>query len=318
MVWRGKGRRKAARALKEAKAGSEDDLPDTPDVEANADSSESKPSKPKPLTSAETKTESSKSRSKGKSKARARTPLPKGRPSKKRDDGRRDRSRAPRPASSPAPFIIAGAFVLGAILIVVIVSSKRGERRSARSDSRASSGDAHAYSSGNPAPAVRSSGTTHAPAPPRPRGGAASPEIRFVLRGLTRTDDGRYMTAGCGRCGTRFTSRVETCPGASCGARIRWPEDKKKCRFCCPHDKLKVDDLDQIPKDDRDGFCAYCGGSGKDPDYKAESSYIAFGITRDGTGSGTNPGACIICKGSNKCARCVGSGWIEIPDTFGD
>ncbi len=322
MVWRGKGRRKAVRALKEAKAGSEDDLPDTPDVEAKADSSGSEAKPSKPLTSAETKTESAKS--KAKTKARSRTPLPKGRSSKRRDGGgrrgerddddRRDRGRVARPTSSPAPFIIAGAFVLGAIFIVAIVASKRDSRRPVRGDSSASSGGGHAYSS-DPVSAGHSSSGAAAPA--RPRGGSAAVSIRAVHRGLSRAGDERGWTAACARCSTRVTSQVGTCPNSTCGAALRWDTRKQiKCEFCCPPDKLTVKDLNEIPENDRRGFCAFCGGSGKDPDYKAENSRLPFGMSRDGTGGRIKAGGCVICKGSGQCRKCTGYGHVDMPETF--
>ncbi|MHC5056371.1 MAG: hypothetical protein ACYTKD_16870 [Planctomycetota bacterium] len=297
MVWRGKGRRKAARALKGAGGGSEGQSAGSPAP-----------------------------------KMKSRTPLPKGRSSKRRDGGGRggrrggrggdddergERGRMARPQSSPAPFIIAGAFVLGAIVIVAIVaSSKRESARYAETTHDAGSGGGYS-SSGGGSGSTGYSANRSSSAPPRPRGGSASVEIRPVLRGLSRAGDERGWTAACGRCGTRFTSRVVTCPNSPCGAALRWDTRKRiKCKFCRPVEKLTVADLHEIPENDRHGFCAFCGGSGKDPDYKADTSYIAFGITRDGTGSGVKPGGCGICKASGKCMKCIGNGWVDMPESF--
>lgn len=297
MVWRGKGRRKAARALKGAGGGPGGESAGSP--------------APKP-------------------KGKRSTPLPSRRSSKRGGAGERGgrgggdeddrRERVPRPTTSPAPFIIAGGFVLAAIFIVVIVAS-------GRKDSRGSGGGSYASGSGDgssSAPASgggSSGGGAVVRGRPLRRGGSAHVEIRFVHQGLSRTGDGRYMTAACGRCGTQFTSRVDTCPNASCGAQLRWKlQDRKKCEFCCPRDKLKVEDLDQIPEDDRDGFCAFCGGSGKDPKFQAGVQRGLFGLDKTQPGGGGGPsgtGGCPICKGSSKCMKCVGSGWITVPDTFG-
>lgn len=321
MVWRGKGRRKAARALKTASGGPDGDSAGSPAPKAD-------PPAPKVDTPAP------KARSR-KSKARSRTPLPKGRSSKRRDGGGRggrggrggdgddgrERGRMARPKSSPAPFIIAGAFILGAVVIVAIIAS--GGKESPRSTDASYGESSGTDSGGDYARPGGGSGSTgyaagrSASAPARPRGGSTFVEIRPVHRGLSRSGDERGWTAACGRCGTRFTSRVKTCPNSTCGAALRWDTHKeKKCAFCCPENKLTVKDLNEIPKNDRHGFCAFCGGLGQDPDYKAENSRLPFGMSRAGAGSGIKPGACPVCKGSGKCMKCTGDGYVDMPESF--
>jgi len=335
MARRSRGRRKAVRALMAAKTGSEDapsDAPESkPKVDAPKDDSGDTvviPEDDETFESAKTIVDSpgpepappqadSPAR-KGRSRARKPTPLPKGRSSKKRRDGedgegKRTRTRAARPKGSPAPFIIMGAFVLGAVIIAAIVS---GSNEKTRSRARATS-DASSPAGSDPA---RLSAGPSAPAPAPRRGGSTYVKIRFVLTGLTPKSDDRHMTAACGRCGTQLTSRVDTCPKPDCGAKLRWPEDNKvKCKFCCPHGKLKVDDLDSIPEDRRYGFCAYCGGSRKDPKFRPEMRRGLFGLDRTRPGGEAAPdgvGRCPVCKGTGKCTRCHGTGWVEVPNTF--
>ena len=341
MARRGRGRRKAVRALMAAKADSGDAPSETPEGKANAESAKVTVDAPKddssetvviptenesfesaktiidspmaePGESAETKVDSP--APKVKSKARKRTPLPKGRSSKKRraggdGEGKRGRTRAVRPKSSPAPFIIAGGFVLVAVVVAAIVVS---DNKKTRSRAGATSGSDASSASTKP------SEGSQTPAPAASRGGSAYVKIRFDLNGLTPRGDERHMTAAFGRCGTQLTSRVDTCP--NCGAKLRWPKDNKvRCKFCCPRSRLKVDDLDQISEDRRDGFCAYCKGTGKDPNFRPEMRRGLFGLDKTRPGGDAAPsgaGKCPVCKGTGKCTRCHGTGWVEIPNTF--
>ncbi|MHC5056372.1 MAG: hypothetical protein ACYTKD_16875 [Planctomycetota bacterium] len=151
----------------------------------------------------------------------------------------------------------------------------------------------------------------------RARRGIAPIELRFVHDGLSDKGDARHLSAACGRCGTRLASRVEACANSVCGARLRWDARKRlKCRFCRPKDKLTVADLHEIPENDRHGFCAFCGGSGKRPGRSAGAERLPFGLSRSPAGG--RSAACPICRGSAKCMRCMGSGWIDMPDTFGE
>jgi hypothetical protein len=247
-----------------------------------------------------------------------------GRPERKAeggDDGRRKRTRAPRPASSPAPFIVAGVFVLVAVVIVAIVASEKNSPRSAGSNPGTGSSGNSTHSSGGSDATGYSAAPSAPAAPTRTRSSSASAEIRFVLA-HSFGGDARYMTAACGACGTSFATRVEKCPKTSCAARVRWPKDnKKKCGFCCPRNQLKVDGLDTIAKNKRHGYCAFCGGSGKDPKFRPEMRRGLYGMDRTqpgGQSSSSGSGECSICKGSSKCMQCKGTGWVEIPETFGE
>ncbi len=316
MVWRGKGRRKAARALKGPSGDSEGQ---------DAASPASKPKPPAPAPKAKSPTpapsrRSSKRRDGGGRKGRRGEPRGerggerrKGRRGDE-DDDRGERGRVARPTSSPTPFIIGGGLVLAAIVIIVVASSggKKSQRPADESSGTTSGGDSAStgYSS-----------SSSSSAPAGPRGGSSRVEIRFIHKGLSPSGDNRHIVAACGRCGTKFTSRVDTCTNSSCGAVLRWDTRKRlKCKFCCPRDKLKVDDLDQIAETDRDGFCALCGGSGKDPKFRPEVRRGLFGLDKTRPGGDGGPGVaggCPVCKGSNKCAKCEGSGWIDMPETFG-
>jgi len=336
MARRSRGRRKAVRDLMAAKAGSGDSPSDAPEGKAGAkvdppkdDSGDTVviPEDDETFESARTIVDSpgpepappqaDSPAPRARSRVRKRTPLPKGRSSKKRRDGedgegKRGRTRAARPKGSPMPFIIMGAFVLGAVIIAAIVANDNERTRSrARATSDASSPVNSDPTGASPTP------STPAPAPKR---GSTYVKIRFSLTGLTPKSDDRHMTAACGRCGTQLTSRVDTCPKPDCGAKLRWPEDNKvKCKFCCPRSRLKVDDLDEIPEDRRDGFCAYCKGAGKDPKFRPEMRRGLFGLDRTRPGGEAAPsgvGRCPVCKGTAKCTRCRGTGWVEVPNTF--
>ncbi|MHC4201459.1 MAG: hypothetical protein ACYSU0_15825 [Planctomycetota bacterium] len=231
-----------------------------------------------------------------------------------RDDGDDDRERAVprRPSSSSTPFIVMGAFLfVGFIIIAVAMSSSKSRRASLRTDRRARPR--------SPAPDAT---TRVLPPPPRARarlaakkqrrGGSAPAHITFVQRGFGgKGTDNRYLTATCGQCDKKLVERLDKCP--NCAAQIRW-QKTVKCEFCC-----KPENLDSTLKElkDKAGFCARCRGTGKDPNYRAGTDRLPFGMSRGGPNRDAG-GGCFVCKGSGGCNWCEKQGWMNVPDRFGE
>jgi hypothetical protein len=107
--------------------------------------------------------------------------------------------------------------------------------------------------------------------------------------------------AYCGNCNESLDERFATCP--NCHAELTWQKDVP-CPYCSKNPKVEGVET-------KKGFCAFCDGTRKNPNYKMTRDRMPFGMTRGETE------ACPACVGSGSCRKCQGSGRFPVPQWFG-
>lgn len=220
-----------------------------------------------------------------------------------------------RPAASPVPFIAAGVLVVLFVIVALAVRSAN-QSRAAASAAAVKTRAPEAAPSAPAAPIVQAPAKASAPPPARRAapaglatraGGEAVPRIEPVDAGFQKGVDQRYFRAFCGSCGAPLDSRSQTCP--KCGVTLRWRE-RIPCPFCSKN--LKI----ELPADESKlGYCAYCGGTGKNPGYDLNVR-LPFGMSRDPSGV-SDKEDCPACGGSGRCRHCQGTGQALVPQHFG-
>jgi len=229
------------------------------------------------------------------------------------DDDDRERGRPARGSSgSPAPYIAAGVFATVGLVVLGLVLSGDNKPPVGTQPAQgqpAVAGGAPQAGATSQTPVRRSSGTEMAT---RVRqGSSAAVRLDFVDKGFSRTgEDLRYYRATCGNCNAEITTLSETCPG--CGAKLRWPQGNKiSCSFCCKN--LRVQG---VAEGSKWGLCAYCGGTGEDPNFTSGVDRMPFGMSRSGSRA-SGGGACPACKGSGRCRKCEGDHTYALPQILG-
>ena len=205
-------------------------------------------------------------------------------------------------STSPARYIMIGVFcVVGLIMLLVVMSGGSTPASApAPAPERRQSAKQAPRPVPRPAP-VRQPAERAAPRKASRTGRQARARLEFVDAGYEKGSDLRYHRAVCGGCNSSLDERTDTCP--KCRAKLTW-QDKIACPYCSKDPQVK--DVDTTK-----GFCTFCRGTGRNPNYKKELHKLPFGMTR------SESEKCPVCMGSNRCQRCRGSGSYTVPQFFG-
>lgn len=230
------------------------------------------------------------------------------------EERRHRRSRIVRPPTSPVPFIAAGALVVVFIIVALAVRSANRSRAEIQVKPReAQQGELQSGARSPATPPAAQGAPKTMPARTAKAAPAAKPPSEVAVRlepvldaGFERGLDRRYLRAFCGGCGAPLESRLQNCP--KCGAALRWKE-RVSCPFCSKEPKVELP-----PEESKVGYCAYCGGTGKNPSYDP-GVRLPFGMSRDPTGLAGE--GCPACGASGRCKHCHGTGQLVVPQQFG-
>jgi hypothetical protein len=226
-------------------------------------------------------------------------------------EGRRGRSRGAKSGSNHTPFIVAGAGVLVLVIVAVIVANKEdpAPRAAAQTAQQQAGSTYQQQSSQNEAPRafVGPASTPKLRTTSQPKGPSVA-GVRFEVAVDRRTTgDPRFIRAFCRGCSGEIKQKSDKC--SKCGAQLTW-KNKVTCDFCAKTLKIELGEGQS-----KSGFCDMCGGSSKNPKFDP-TVRLPFGMSSDA--SGGRGEECPGCKGSGRCQFCDGTGWMVVPEYFGN